>query len=244
MRNAAHVSFRRAAFSLVELLIVVGIIAVLLAIVVPVMSKARNSARLVACQADVRQLIQASISYASDNEGVLPLPNFKPQDSATTPGWLYSATPKSSPPATPPIQTGLLWKYLNNPDVYHCPMDPGPWNPLNVTQPLTSYLMNPYVDNKGANPSSYALRRMNPRAILFLEGDESGGASGQSWQDGAAQLDKSIATRHGNIGASIGCFDGHTETISAGDYKTEQTQLQQDLLRTAPPKGRLYCVPP
>ncbi|MDB5291175.1 MAG: type secretion system protein [Phycisphaerales bacterium] len=256
MRNAAHVSFRRAAFSLVELLIVVGIIAVLLAIVVPVMSRARNSARLVACQSNVRQLVQASIAYASDNDGVLPLPNLQGQDAPTNAGWLYRDALPGTPGPTL-VQTGVLWKYLNSMDVYHCPLDVGPWL-TGKTETLTSYLMNPSVMNPALKstkippPSSYPLRRMNPQAILFLECDQSPPpprgspldpppppVKPQSWIDGTAQLDKDDAVRHGTVGACIGCFDGHIEMISSGDYAS-----QQALYKLIPPQGRLYCLAP
>ncbi|MDB5302545.1 MAG: N-terminal cleavage protein [Phycisphaerales bacterium] len=256
MRDAAHVSLRRTAFTLVELLVVIGIIAVLLSIILPVVSRVRHSARLVNCQANVRQLVQASISYASDNDGILPLPNLQSQDGPNTPGWLYKDIPLATNPAQ--VETGVLWKYLKVRDVYHCPLDPGPWG-RGVTEAFTSYLMNPSVMNPAlANPkpntipSSYALRRMNPQAILFLEADQSPpppprGPSDpppppvkpQAWLDGAAQLDKDSAVRHGAVGACIGCFDGHVEMILSTEYASQQTLYQMN-----PPQGRLYCLSP
>lgn len=57
------------AFTLVELLVVVGIIAILTAILLPVLGKARESAQVVKCLSNLRQLGQGIHFYANDNKG-------------------------------------------------------------------------------------------------------------------------------------------------------------------------------
>jgi prepilin-type N-terminal cleavage/methylation domain-containing protein/prepilin-type processing-associated H-X9-DG protein len=58
-------------FTVVELLVVVGIIAVLIAILLPSLSKAREQAKRVACASNVRQFCQALIMAANENKGRL-----------------------------------------------------------------------------------------------------------------------------------------------------------------------------
>lgn len=63
----------KAGFTLVELLVVVGIIALLIAMLLPALSRAREAAKATTCLSNIRQLAGALVMYTIENKGYLPV---------------------------------------------------------------------------------------------------------------------------------------------------------------------------
>jgi type II secretory pathway pseudopilin PulG len=97
----------RAAFTLVELLVVIGIIVLLVGILVPVVGRARQSGQSVACLGNLRQIGVAFHLYADANNGFLPDP------AATQESW-----------------ESMLREHLPNREVFHCMSDGGLFDKL------------------------------------------------------------------------------------------------------------------
>src|SRR3977135_4044044 len=69
-RGAPLDAFR--AFTLIELLVVIAIIAILAGLLLPVLGRAKESARNVSCMNNLRQIAIASVTYSLDERGHLP----------------------------------------------------------------------------------------------------------------------------------------------------------------------------
>ena len=83
-------SHKRRGFTLVELLVVIGIIAVLVAILLPALSKARLQAQQAQCASNLRQIAAALLMYSNDNQGKL-IPDLITPDGAAYPNGFFWA---------------------------------------------------------------------------------------------------------------------------------------------------------
>lgn len=133
LRCPAHPSGRlpagtQPAFTLVELLIVIGIIGIIAAMLLPALTQANRRAVTVSCLNNLKQLQTCFHLYASDNNDFMPPNNFVydittgqaiPGNSG--PSWCTNVAPFDGDPAG--IRNGLLFQYNTSLSIYRCPAD-------------------------------------------------------------------------------------------------------------------------
>lgn len=131
--------FQDAGFTLVEMLVTVGIIALLASLVFPVFSLAREKGRQISCASNLRQLGMAFLLYASDWEGLFPPPGGPRVDNA----WVQSSGPGLGK------DVGGIWPYVRqrgnggSGNVYSCvKARPGTGQ---TWSPGQNYVMNDYL---------------------------------------------------------------------------------------------------
>jgi prepilin-type N-terminal cleavage/methylation domain-containing protein/prepilin-type processing-associated H-X9-DG protein len=101
---------RRRAFTLVELLVVIGIIALLVAMLLPALNKARQQSLKVACASNLRNCGQAIINYCTNNKGRMP---GEDQSVGLGGAWMWDLTAN--------MRDNMFVKYGATRDTMYCP---------------------------------------------------------------------------------------------------------------------------
>lgn len=114
---------KKSAFTLIELVVVIAIIAILLAVFIPSLRLARERGQRAVCLSNLRQLTIAWTLYADDNDGKLVWAASGTTEQSGLVGWVgpaFAFSNNRSEVLQNP-EKGPLWPYIQDIDIYRCP---------------------------------------------------------------------------------------------------------------------------
>jgi len=208
-----------AAFTLVELLVVVAVVALLASLLLPALTASRAEARRVACLSNQRQIGLAILTYAQDYDDVFPIAHYFDAERPAYVAW-DTITPLGDPNHAEP---GLIWRHVGHVAVQQCPSYFGP--SMTTGDPYTGYNYNttyigrgqyerPYRDMSDAPARAAQIRRPAETALVG-DGGYAAGANKfmRATLDPAEDLASAgtQAYRHRDV-TNVLFVDGHAES--------------------------------
>ena len=147
---------RRSGFTLIELLVVIAIIAILAAILFPVLANAKERGRQAKCLNNLKQLTLAFQQYVDENDGMTP--RIAPWCTwpLDAPNWCGTIDTFGKTD----VKRGSLWRYVHGAGVYICPTDVG--REANGLDPAKM----PRLEDRKAYPLSYSLNQEMNQIII------------------------------------------------------------------------------
>ncbi|HEV2454061.1 MAG TPA: O-antigen ligase family protein [Verrucomicrobiae bacterium] len=164
-------------FTILELLVVIAVIAILAALLLPVLSQGRKKAQAVTCLSNLGQLSAACKMYADDDHGELvscwPIGwgTFAVNPYSWCPGWAsfqepqdavdgsYGPSPQFDCTNNYALEQGAIWQYVKAASVYRCPSDDRTFGGWPVVR---SYSMNSWIGGRSNGDPTGSTTFMTP----------------------------------------------------------------------------------
>ena len=232
------------AFTLIELLVVIAIIAILAALLLPVLVNAKQKAYTITCLNNARQLDIAWNVYPGDNsENLAPNPPSSPAGSWVRGFEDMSGANLDNTNANLMMQ-GVIGIYTKSTAIYHCPADTSFVQGLGAR--VRSFAMNAFVGSEPFMPDSYKIfmratdfRKPSDTYVLL---DEHPDSINDGWflpvLDPTDIVDwQDLPASYHNRSCNIAFADGHSETHKWRDNSTVKPiarQYRQGLPFTPP----------
>lgn len=203
------------AFTLVELLVSIAIMAILLSIMVPSIAGMVDQAKKAKCAKNMQGLAKAWLQYARDNDGFIPCSNTGNNRFEHGQRCWIEWGRWTIPEGEAAIKRGGLFPYTGSVKMYRCT------NP--VWDYASSYSMNANLNGERTTDNAESVRastrqaykishiRDTARTFLFMEEDDWRGLNMNSWDtNGINRWWDYVAGNH-NMGDNIAFTDGHVE---------------------------------
>lgn len=233
------------AFTLVELLVVIAVIAVLAAMLLPALARARGQARRVECISRLHQWSTAFILYTHDNSDDIPREGYYLDGRTHKHTWeqvfnqqsadaWFNALPRSSVNCRPaahyakPVDRRL--DFYRRDSFFHCPSAPFPRetkSEFDLTATFSLAMNSQLIEYPNVPTIKFGRIRDKARTVLFLDNlldEEKPVVDDQAHTDlgqPAAYAPRFAGRRHGN-GGNLAFADGHAQTLKGEDVVETQ----------------------
>ncbi|MGA2498862.1 MAG: prepilin-type N-terminal cleavage/methylation domain-containing protein [Tepidisphaeraceae bacterium] len=215
-------SLRRKAFTLVELLVVIGIIVLLISILLPVLTRAKEAAARTVCASNMRQLGMVFLQYHADAKGYLPCAGHDPDCGGigNNRAWVAWYSPDA-------FDGSLIKQYLSKGTTYKLLLCPSDDPMLRGRRTFAMYYPYSYVLNDTVF-MHWSHWDMNPPKMTILRPSEKILAI----EENSAYIDKGsfevaelrqfkgdlLSNRHGSNRGNVLFGDGHCDFVDRGVF--------------------------